>query len=96
MEKFFPEESDDEHGDMWLVNYDDGDAEHFDAAEVGRGRFFFCIAIDVHILSFRFWSLVVLALVTYRAAWSWFGGMVTMYLYFTRTRLEGMRCSGRE
>eukprot|EP00752_Nemacystus_decipiens_P002847 g2652.t1 len=36
--KFFPEESDDEHGDMWLINYDDGDAEHLEYHELAPAR----------------------------------------------------------
>lgn len=34
MSKYFPPESDDEHGDLWLVVYEDGDAEHFNSDEV--------------------------------------------------------------
>lgn len=32
--KFAPEESDDEWDDLWLVKYEDGDAEHLDLDEV--------------------------------------------------------------
>ncbi|CAM9745284.1 unnamed protein product [Scytosiphon promiscuus] len=32
--KYFPPENDDEHGDLWLVNYEDGDAEHFNTQEL--------------------------------------------------------------
>lgn len=30
-----PPESDDEHGDLWLIKYEDGDSEHFESDEVG-------------------------------------------------------------
>lgn len=32
---YLPRESDDEHGDLWLIQYEDGDSEHFDPEEVG-------------------------------------------------------------
>lgn len=34
MTKFLPEQDDDDHPDMWLIKYEDGDAEHMYADEV--------------------------------------------------------------
>lgn len=32
--EYFPPESDDEYGDLWLIKYEDGDSEHFNEEEV--------------------------------------------------------------
>lgn len=32
--KFFPDESDDDFGELWLIKYSDGDSEHMDLSEV--------------------------------------------------------------
>lgn len=34
--KFFPEESSDKFGDLWLIKYDDGDSEHMNLQEVSK------------------------------------------------------------
>lgn len=36
--KYFPPESDDEFDDLWLIKYQDGDAEHMDAEEASSWR----------------------------------------------------------
>lgn len=38
MSKYLPPESDDEHGDLWLIKYEDGDEEHYDSGEVIRRK----------------------------------------------------------
>ncbi|CAM9246092.1 unnamed protein product [Ectocarpus fasciculatus] len=35
---YLPPESDDEHGDLWLIKYEDGDSEHFDPEELTKAR----------------------------------------------------------
>ncbi|CAM9946034.1 unnamed protein product [Ectocarpus sp. 6 AP-2014] len=35
---YLPPESDDEHGDLWLIKYEDGDSEHFEPDELAEAR----------------------------------------------------------
>lgn len=36
--KYFPPESDDEYDDLWLIKYEDGDAEHLNVEEVSSNK----------------------------------------------------------
>ncbi|CAM9686468.1 unnamed protein product [Pylaiella littoralis] len=36
--KYLPPESDDEHGDLWLIKYEDGDEEHYDSGELAGAK----------------------------------------------------------
>ena len=45
--KYFPPESDDEFDDLWLIKYEDGDAEHMDAEEVIGAVVVVVVVVDV-------------------------------------------------